>query len=142
MESDTKNYEIAYLLSPSVQEEEVLMHVGKLTSIIEEAKGTVKHVQEPKKRKLAYPVNKELTAFLGWTRFAMPKEEVAQLEKKVVLQPMILRHLIVEEQINKRPSRFRTGAPRVAAQGSKEERPTEKLDLEALDKKLEEILGK
>lgn len=54
MEQVIKNYEIAYLLSPSIPEEEVLTHAKKLSAIIEEQKGSVKHLQEPKKHKLHF----------------------------------------------------------------------------------------
>ena len=60
--ADPKNYELAYLLSSSIPEEEVLTRAGKLTALIEENKGLIRHVQEPRKIKLAYPVKKEKVA--------------------------------------------------------------------------------
>ena len=124
------------------------MHAGKISSGIEEAHGMIRHAETPKKRRLSYPVKKEAVAYFGWTTFAIAPASIGQIEKKVKETPQLLRHLIVEEEIetrrpmlrplSTRPIAGRTGPviPREA------EEPEEKLDLEALDKKLEEILGK
>lgn len=148
MASDTKNYEFAYLLSPSLSEEEVLSQAGKLTSLVEESKGMIRKVEEPKKRHLAYPIKKQNSAFFGWTTFSMAKEFAPALEKKLRGQEQILRYMLVEEEeITTRPFMLRTipARPRpLQSHPIPREAPKvdEKLDLEALDKKLEEILGK
>ena len=147
MEQDSKNYEIAYLLSPSVSEEEVLNHAHKISSLIEEQKGIIKHVQEPKKHKLSYAIHKERNAYFGWTTFRLNPEMVAALEKKLKAETSLLRYLIVEEETRLKAPVFRThmakpGIQKSAAIPREQEKQEEKLDLEALDKKLEEILGK
>lgn len=148
MDSETKNYELAYLLSPALPEEKILEYAGKMSGAIEEEKGIIRHMETPRKRRLAYPIKKEASAYFGWTTFAMAPAAVAQIEKKVKETPQLLRHLIVEEEIETRRPMLRPLSPRpVAGQPRpiiprEAERPEEKLDLEALDKKLEEILGK
>ena len=147
MDSESKNYELAYLISLSVPEEEVLTRVGKLTTLIEGNKGSIRHVQEPRKIKLAHPVKKERTAYFGYTTFAVVPASLLSLEKKIKGEE-ILRHLLVEEEIGRRPPAFRAFTPRPAplprqkVAPREEPKVEEKLDLEALDKKLEEILGK
>lgn len=146
-EQEAKNYEIAYLLSPSITEEEVLTHTEKLSALIEEQKGVVKHVQNPKKQKLSYPISKERNAYFGWTTFRLAPDGVAPLGKKLNVYTHILRYLIVEEETRLKAPVFRTPTPRSTGQKSpivprEAEKGDEKLDLEALDKKLEEILGK
>ena len=91
---------------------------------------------------------KEKTAYFGYTTFTINPELLAFLDKKV-RRPEILRYLLLEEEIGKRPPAFR---PQPSRQPVLKQRPVapheeivkedEKLDLEALDKKLEEILGK
>ena len=152
MDSDAKNYELAYLLSPALSEEEVLTYQGKLTGAIEDEHGVIRRVETPKKRRLAYPLKKESNGYFGWTTFAAPPEAVNKIEKKVKETPQLLRYLIMEEEIEtRRPFILRPVAPRPAAGAGgtvpraiprEEEKPDEKLDLEALDKRLEEILGK
>lgn len=152
MDSETKNYELAYVLSSAIPEDGILTASGKLTAAIEEAKGMVKRAETPKKRRLAYGIKKETNGYFGWTTFSMAPNAVALLEKKIKENKDLLRHVIVEEEIETRipyvrplgvrraPAMQRSSAssPPVAA----EQAPEEKLDLEALDKKLEEILGK
>ena len=149
MNEDSKNYELAYLVAPSVSEEEALAVAGKLSGILETEHGIIRHLETPKKRKLAYPIRKEKTAYFGWTTFTASSETIARLAKKVSELTEILRHMIVEEQIETRKPLLRPFAPRGAGSSAQKAIPretpkagTEKLDLETLDKKLEEILGK
>ena len=142
-----KNYELAYLLSPSLSEEEVLTWAGKLGTLMEESKGVIRHAESPKKRQLAYPVKKQKNAYFGWTTFSLAREHLALLIKKLKGVENLLRHLIVEEEeIEIRPPMLRIIPPRPGRpRAIPREAPKpadEKLDLEALDKKLEEILGK
>ena len=149
MDSEQKSYELAYLLSPSIPEEEILTHANKLSMLIEQTKGIVKHAETPRKRKLSYPILKERNAYFGWVTFRLEPSSVAQLEKAVKSEKL-LRHLIVEEdEVEIHPQRLLRTIPSKSAPAAKEftpqptgENPEEKLDLEALDKKLEEILGK
>ena len=145
MDAETKNYEIAYLLAPSIAEGEVLTYAGKLTGLIEAEKGQVKYVEEPKKRRLAYPIKKERNAYFGWTTFNAAPEKISGINKKLKDENSFLRYLIVEEEIEKRRPMpafpFPTREPRAKA-APKIKIPEEKLDMEALDKRLEEILGK
>lgn len=148
MDRDPKNYELAYLLSPAIPEEEILQKAGEITTLIEENKGVLKHSENPKKIKLAYPVKKEKTAYFGYTTFTIDPELLAALDKKVK-RPEILRYLLVEEEIGRRPPAFRpypsrspSLRPKPAPRQEIVKKEDQKLDLEALDKKLEEILGK
>lgn len=147
MEQKAKSYEIAYLLSPSVPEEEVLSYTAKVSKLIEEHKGVIKHLQEPKKQRLSYAIKKERNAYFAWTTFRLMPEHMIELEKKLKSEPFLLRHLIVEEETRLKAPVFRTpiakpGMSKTTAIPREAEAAEEKLDLEALDKKLEEILGK
>lgn len=149
MVSDPKNYELSYLLSSSVSNEEVLTYVGKISMLLEEAGGALRRVEEPRKLVLAYPVNKQKNGYFGWTTFSLTQEMISSLQQKLKEQDYFLRYLLVEEEIEKYPALIRPlpirhqAQPRPKVQIKREEvKPEEKLDLEALDKKLEEILGK
>jgi len=148
MDIEAKNYEIAYLLPSSIPEEEVLTHAGKISSLIEEMRGAIKRVEEPKKRRLSYQVKNQQNAYFGWTTFRMIPEFLVNLNKKIRNSSDILRYLIVEEEeipVSIRPLRTiprESRAPLTQAPAAEHAPEEEKLDLEALDKKLEEILGK
>ncbi|QQG45332.1 MAG: 30S ribosomal protein S6 [Candidatus Sungiibacteriota bacterium] len=143
-----KNYELAYLFSSTIPEEDILTWTEKLSTIIGEAKGLVKNVETPKKRLLAYVVKKEKHAYFGWTTLTIAPEFLKTLDKKIRGMDKLLRYLVVEEvKAEVRHQTLRIVPPRPAAKHPRvipREMPKtdEKLDLEALDKKLEEILGK
>ena len=146
LEPRIKNYEIAYILSSSVPEEEVSMHAAAITKLIEEAQGTAKYMEQPHKRRLAYPIKKERNVYFGWTTCRVNADRLTLLDKQVKSLGGMLRHLIIEEEVSKKTPILRTG-PRPASGAKRpaplrEEKKEEKLDLEALDKRLEEILGK
>jgi ribosomal protein S6 len=152
METETKNYEIAYLISPSASEDEVFAVAGKISGAIQNAHGIVKKIEEPKKIHLAYPIKKNLDAYFGWTTLSIHPEHLAVFEKKLKEEKGIMRFLIVlhDERIAEmrpRPIRLKeiarlpkTPATQPATPAPAEEKPA--MDIEALDKKLEEILGK
>ena len=150
MHSDSKNYEIAYLLSPALSEEEVAVAVGKLSKLIEDAKGMIRRVEIPRKRQLAYSVAKNHTAYFGWTTFAAHAEAIRNIKKQFEGFEGLLRLMIVEEVdapqrqfLRTIPSRPMASArPHTVPVAPRAEEKDERLDLEALDKKLEEILGK
>lgn len=147
MDSDTKNYELAYLLSPSLPEEDVLVWSNKIAALIEEAHGVIRRFEPPKKRQLSYPIKKTSFAYFGWIVFTVAPDVVLQINKKVKELEHILRHLTTEiGEADTRPRVYPLRSVRKAPlQETKQpvrEKKDEALDLEALDKKLEEILGK
>lgn len=147
---DSKKYEFAYILSPKVADEEALTWSGKLAKLIEDAEAIVSHQEVPQKRRLAYPIKKEKNGFFGWVTFSANPEKISAIEKKIKNEEYVLRHLIVEavEVPLREPRPFipRSGTSRPtkipAVQPADSGKEEEKLDLEELDKKLEEILGK
>ncbi len=151
MDSESKNYEVAYLLAPSMTDEEALGHAGELSVLIEGEGGAIRHLETPKKRKLMYAIKKQNTGYFAWTVFSAAPTAVIVLNKKISIVPEVLRHMIVEEEVETRKPYIRSFTPRASAGAGapapkaiprEEQKPDEKLDLEALDKRLEEILGK
>jgi len=149
METEQKKYEIAYIVSPKVPEADVVGEAGKITGFIQDANGIIGYIDEPRPRRLAYPINKFRDAYFGWTRFSTMPENLAAIEKKLKLDENIIRFLIVEaEEVP--VAEIRTPRPRPSfvpkirtAPAPQAETPEkEKMDIGELDKKLEEILGK
>lgn len=150
--SEPKKYELAYLLSPAVAEGDTLNWAGRIAKLIEESKGMVRHQENPRKIRLAYPVKKERSAYFGWITFTAAPDLLSMLEKRMKSAENVIRHMVVEEE-EIPPQPLRTFAPRTFAPRPAPAKPRfpipeapkkeeERLDLEELDKKLEEILGK
>lgn len=146
MERNPKKYEIAYILRSSIAEEAVAEHSQKIAGLIEAEGGIISHSETPQKRRLAYPIEKENNGYFGWIKFTALPNAIAGLEKKLKTATSLLRHLIVEDTIPVqqfgRMPRPSAPPPAAAVPPKREEEADERLDLEALDKKLEEILGK
>lgn len=153
MDSEVKNYEIAYLISPTTSEDEVFGIAGKISGAVQDTHGAIKKIEEPKKIKLAYFIKKHLDAYFGWTTFAMHPDNLALFEKKIKGEKNIMRFLITlyDERVGRmrpQPIRLReiTRLPKIppvkpaTPAAPAEEKPA--MDIAALDKKLEEILGK
>ncbi|MBI2097261.1 MAG: 30S ribosomal protein S6 [Candidatus Sungbacteria bacterium] len=154
MESEAKRYEISYLVSPNVAEDDVVRVAGIVTRVIEEAKGVVGHINEPKKRRLAYPMYKHRFAYFGYTTFQISPSQIAEIPQKLRFEKEIIRHLIVDEVvIPPRQFAFRASwQPTEAGISTKretprrEERPAPSAEerakaIEHIDKRLDEILG-
>jgi len=149
MVSGPKKYEIAYILTPSLTNEEALIISGKLSTLVEEAQGTVRHREDPRKRRLAYHVKKQDYGYFGWITFDAAPDILSEIEKKLKTMKEVMRHLmVVGEEVPPQPLRTftpRPESPKVSPRPvSPESVPVteKKLDLEELDKRLEEILGK
>lgn len=155
-DTEAKKYEIAYIVSGKVPEDDVVRVAGTITRVIEDLRGIVRHIEEPRKRLLFYPVKKQRQVYFGYTTFTMNQSEVNEIPKKLKFEKDILRTLVVEEEKEQpRPQSFRPvqwnsseGLPNArveapkreveVASGSPEEREAA---LEKIDKKLDEMFG-
>lgn len=158
--SDTKLYELAYIVTPDLKDEEALAHTQKIKDLVTAQAGEVNKEETPRKRRLAYPLKHKTQGYFGYFHVALPTEGLSGLKTKLVLDTNILRHLLItvdkkqlaqmrkpmqsaaaQERMKKLvPAKeqieqaiFKEGAPQL------EEK---KVELEELDKKLEEILNK
>ncbi len=150
MDSEVKNYEIAYLISPDVAEEDVFGEAGKITGFVQDARGLVGHIEEPKRRRLAYLVGKHSQAYFGWTSFSLPPGRLGDFKKRMAAEKNIAR-FTVSGEVKKPLPYIRSVRPaRTLPINLEEVKPFEpqapkeedKVKIEELDKRLEEILGK
>ncbi len=103
-ESDSKVYELGYLLVPTIKEEDVPVTYGNLKELIVSFGGEVVMDEMPKMTNLAYEMlkvvsnvrNKFNTAYFGWTKFTMAPSQVLELKKKLDLDPTIIRFLLLK----------------------------------------------
>ena len=57
MDREPKTYEIAYLINADLPEDEAFGVAGKVTGFIQDVHGVVGRIEEPKKRRLTYPLS-------------------------------------------------------------------------------------
>lgn len=126
-------YELTYLISPKLTQREAEIFSEKITSLIEG--GVLGEIKKPNKVKLSYPIKKAEEGYLASLNFYTEPERLNDLEKKLKSEPEILRYLILAKKMPKKVEIFKE-IPKI----KKLEKP-KKVELEDIEKKLEEILG-
>ncbi len=166
---ESRTYEAAYLLKGDLGEEKALETGDSLRKLIEDEHGIVSLETKPRKQRLAYPIKKYDMAFFGSLKFILSAEKLASLKKnfeKLDLLRLLLSQVKYSKETYKRSSKKRV-APRlatvsipqpqpiageikneaVAEEPKKEITPSEEaagkepLQVEEIDKRIEEILG-
>lgn len=148
MDSEAKLYEIAYLISPALSENEARDFHQEIKSKIQSLGGLIDHDGEIKKRRLSYAINKMREAYLAHARLLLSSDVVNKV-KALLIHTSVLRSLLVhtERPLPPRPMRPHTIAtPKdtrepVAAKPKSESVAASPANIEEIDKKLEEILG-
>lgn len=126
-------YELTYLVSPEISEEELKNLQEKINSFIQNEGGILNKTSFPLKKKLSYPIKKKHEAFLTSVSFYSKPEKIENLEKKLKAEGFLLRYLISTEKLQKKaavsiPKKLTKAKPK-------------KVELKDFEKKLEEILG-
>ncbi len=127
-------YELAYLISPDLSEEDAKKLHQELISLIQEKGGLLDLLKDPEKINLSYPIQKREQAYLASIVFYLKPEEIQNFDKKLKSNSEILRFLLF---IRKKPK-----TPETKKEKPKVKQPQKKAELKDIDKKLEEILGK
>ena len=136
-------YELSVILS-AVLEKPDEATLAKIRDFIMGGGGSIKKENVWEKRRLAYPMKKQAYAHYAFFEFEMSAEKLEELQKQLNLSQDILRFLIInkagikEEKPRIRPVRPKASAPSPTARV--EETRGEKVKIEELDKRLEEIL--
>ncbi|MFH0739794.1 MAG: 30S ribosomal protein S6 [bacterium] len=155
-------YELAYLISPQLDEAEVQDLAKKIEKTLGES-GTILGSLEPKKIKLAYPIKKQEEGFLVSIDFTAEPKFILLLSREMEKEINVLRFLCIKkspekpEPIKAEPLIKKTEtkeepenkkeeiieAPK--KEKVKKEKPAEKVkkedDLKKIEKDLDEILG-
>jgi len=154
-----KAYELLYIIPPKFTDQELKEIVAEVENIIKEAKSNILDSRLPEKRILAYPVKHCRIGFCGLIKFENDASAISKIDEKLRMMPNILRHGVFTYKETQKPSfeketikrketrpikpKERPMVPpaedRVAEESPKSDK-SEKIKLEELDKKLEEIL--
>ena len=90
-----ENYEIMFIVKPTLEEEAISATVKSLESIITKMKGKVE-IKEMGKRELAYPIKKEISGFYYLFTVSASHEAIAEFDRKAGLNENVLRHQIIK----------------------------------------------
>jgi len=159
MESEKQLYEVAYLIAPSFTEEEAQNFHQTIKNEVQGLGGLIDEEGRVEKRKLSYAINKMREAYLAFCQFQLDPQKITALEEKMK-NPTVLRFLIIktkrlpqrhisvrQPKAGMEPATDQTWtAPSASAiytgQAGTADKETPAVNIEEIDKKLEEILGK
>ncbi len=92
-------YEITYLITPELTEEEAIAFNEKIAEKIKGFGATLHKAENPKKRFLAYKINNQFEeAYLACIDLEVSIEKIRQIESKLKEEKEIIRHLLVSKK--------------------------------------------
>lgn len=98
------DYELTFILKPNLAEAERDKEVEKIRSLVEKEKGKITSTDIRGKKLLAYPIKKSLEGIYIFMALSIGAKEVGALEKKLKLNEVMLRYLLVKSEQRKAKS--------------------------------------
>jgi len=92
-----KNYEIMYIINPTVLEEGREALIEKINEILKAAGANILKIEKWGERKLAYPIEKKKTGFYVLTFFEIDGTALTQVEGKLNITEELMRYIIVKK---------------------------------------------
>ena len=93
MAKATEKYEVMYIISPKLTEEETAAVVEKFKALVE-ANGTLDELEEMGKRKLAYEIDYLTEGYYVLMKFTSGPEFPAELDRILGITDGVIRRLI------------------------------------------------
>ena len=91
----SSNYEVLYIINPTLSEEDTAAVVTRFKTLVEENGGTLAEVDEWGKRRLAYPINDLEEGYYVLMTFSSEPSLPAELDRVMKITDSIMRSLIV-----------------------------------------------
>ena len=89
-------YEQTYIINAALEDADVDAVVKRVTDYIEEHGGSMVEVNKWGRRRLAYPIKKKYNGFYVYTAFEAPANAIPLLERFMILEDNVLRHLTLQ----------------------------------------------
>ncbi len=122
----TKSYELTYLASPDLSEEEIDALTNKLSDTFKNELITVSQTSKPSRVKLGYLINNKSDAFLTSIYFSAPENKIQKIKEIIKEEKDILRDVVIVKEEHK--------------EKIKKPRNKEKVEFKEIDQKIDEIL--
>ncbi len=146
----SKSYELLYLVPSQITEDELSGITEKVKKIVEQGGGQITKNELWGKRKLTYPIQQARQAYYWLMQYTAEGDTNKKVTKELKLIPTIVRFLISEtvkppvkkpETVKPRTVKnIETEAPPPAKKEDKATAKDDKVSLEDLDRKLDELL--
>lgn len=88
-------YEIMFIVKTTIEESAVKTIAESLETVITSMGGNILESKDLGNKKLAYPINKELTGYYFVIDFEANNEIVSELDRKAKINENVLRYMII-----------------------------------------------
>jgi ribosomal protein S6 len=160
-----KTYELTYIISPNITIEEAEAKAKQIEVFVQENNGIIVKSEKPTAKTLSYRIKKMASGFFVFLDFQLEPEKLIELKNKIEKDTDVIRHIITTKNISKKIARVRGEKKKLTTDKKEEitikhddvekEKPgimekivgrirkpkTEKVELNDIDKQLDEILG-
>lgn len=92
-------YELALVLSPTIDEETKVAVAEKIQNLIQRFGGTIEKIDDWGKRRLAYEIQKVNEGFYSFIAFEAEASAPAEIESRVRIMDHVLRYLIIRKDV-------------------------------------------
>ncbi|MEI6614087.1 MAG: 30S ribosomal protein S6 [Chrysiogenales bacterium] len=105
-------YEIGFIITPDANEEEVKKIVESISGTIKKAKGVIQNIDEWGRKKMAYPIKKNLEGYFVFIQAEVDGAVIADLERRLKQMEKVLRFITLRlddklKKANKLTKRWR-----------------------------------
>jgi small subunit ribosomal protein S6 len=137
-----RDYELGFILSPEVSEEETRSTLDRLEQIVVQHGGQIVKVNQWGRRRLAYPIERHRDGYYVFIDMILTPETVIELERSLRVSEIVLRHMLIKrdakaaqkdrEERDARAAATAAKAEAEQAAQSKEETPEEPINVPEL----------
>jgi small subunit ribosomal protein S6 len=90
----SRDYELGFILSPEVSEEEIRSVLDRIEQIVANYGGQIVKVNQWGRRRLAYPIERHRDGFYVFIDMILTPETVAELERTLKVSEIVLRQIM------------------------------------------------
>jgi len=92
------NYELMFIIDPSLSTEDKTSRIDNFKSIIEKFSAKIEKEEVIGEQKLAYKINKSTTGFYTLLDLEMNGEEIKNISKEINLEKTIWRYMFTKKE--------------------------------------------
>jgi small subunit ribosomal protein S6 len=89
-----RDYELGFILSPEVSEEETRALLERVEQIVATYGGQIVKINQWGRRRLAYPIERHRDGFYVFIDMILTPETVTELERTLTVSEIVLRHMV------------------------------------------------
>ena len=90
------NYEVMFIVKANMEEDQIKKEAESVKKLVNGKGSKVIEFKEMGRKKLAYPINKEVSGYYYVMTVETDNANIAEFDRKVRINENVLRHLIIK----------------------------------------------